>query len=305
MSEWQEIVQQRPRDVDEALPCLRRALDWFHARNDYRAVFLRAYYIISLEVHAAVHQLGDYKDRQIFFDPVWESALAGKFASLYFQSLTTNERPAESEKAWKLAHRMAVEKSSTVLQDLLLGINAHINYDLAYGVSLNLKETPDRADQTMLTRRKFDHDQINNLLVRCTPRIQEVLTRDYGGGILLLSRFFGRWDERLAELGLKYYRERVWWHALSYSCAAEGRETDLVHDKLNWESYKVAKFVTRRVFWKQAVWFFGRLLRKRRFGRIELEGIGGLAAVPERTMARLKESASRSDECAGSRSPSS
>lgn len=65
MSDWQDIVQQRPKDVDEVLPCMRRALDYFHARNDYRAVFLRAYYIITLEVHAAVHQLGDYKERII------------------------------------------------------------------------------------------------------------------------------------------------------------------------------------------------------------------------------------------------
>lgn len=288
MSEWQDIVQQRPKDLDEAIPCLRKALEYYHARNDYRAVFLRAYYIITLEVHAAVHQLGDYKDRQIFFDPAWESTLAGRFASLYFQSLTTHERPAESEKAWKLAHKMAEEKSSTVLQDLILGLNAHINYDLAHGVALNIKETGD-TDPMLLTRRKFDHDQINNLLVRCTPRIQQVLTRDYGGGMLFLSRFFGSWDERLTELGLKYYRERVWWDALSFLSAGAGRETDLVHDKLNWESFKVAKFMTKRAFWQQVVWCFGRLLRRRRFGRIELEGIGGMAAVPGKTSARLKE----------------
>lgn len=288
MNEWQEIVQQRPKDVDEAIPCMRKALDYFHARNDYRAVFLRAYYIITLEVHAAVHQLGDYERQQVFFDPAWVKLLTGKFAGLYFQSLTTDERPAESEKAWKLAHRMAVEKSSTVLQDLILGINAHINYDLAYGNALNLKEHGDHVDHRLLPRRKFDHDQINNLLVRCAPRIQQVLTRDYGGGILLLSRFFGNWDERLTGLGLKYYRERVWWSAVSFLCAGDDRETGLVHDRLNWESFKVAKFATRRAFWLQVVWFFGRLLRKRRFGRIELEGIGGMAAqkkLPE----RLKE----------------
>lgn len=287
MSDWQDIVQQRPKDIDEAVPALRRTLEHYHAHNDYRAVFLRAYYIITLEVHAAVHQLGDYREQQIFFDPDWESALAGKFASLYFQSLTTDERPAQSEKAWKLAHEMAVRKSSTVLQDLILGLNAHINYDLAYGLSLNLKETGWDAQE--LPRRKFDHDQINNILVRCTPRIQEVLTRDYGGGMRILSRFFGNWDERLTDLGLKYYRERVWWNAISFLHAGTGREKNLVHDKLNWESFKVAKFMTRRVVWQQVVWFFGRLLRKRRFGGIQLEGIGGMAAVRSKTAARLKE----------------
>lgn len=113
--------------------------------------------------------------------------------------------------------------------------------------------------------------------------------KDVGGGMLILSRFFGNWDERLTGLGLKYYRERVWWSALSFLCAQNERETALVHDKLNWESYKVAKFVTRRVFWQQVVWFFGRLLRRRRFGRIEIEGIGGIAAVAKKPPARLKE----------------
>lgn len=288
MSEWQEIVQQRPKDIDEAIPALRRALEYYHARNDYRAVFLRAYYIITLEVHAAIHQLGDYKT-QIFFDPDWIAKLAGKFSTLYFESLTTEERSAESEKAWKLAHRMAVEKSSTVLQDLILGLNAHINYDLAYGIALNLKEHGDHAEHLLLPRRKFDHDQVNNILVRCTPRIQEVLTRDYGGGMMVLSRLSGNWDERLTGLGLKYYRERVWWSAISFLCAGNAREKALVHEKLNWESYKVAKFMTRRVVWQQVVWFFGRLLRKRRFGRIQLEEIGGMSAVPYQTVAPLKE----------------
>jgi hypothetical protein len=27
MSEWQEIVQQRPPNIDEAIPCLRKALE--------------------------------------------------------------------------------------------------------------------------------------------------------------------------------------------------------------------------------------------------------------------------------------
>src|SRR5690349_24709123 len=107
MTEWQEIVQQRPKDIDEAVPALQKALDYYHAHDDYRAVFLRAYYIITLEVHAAIHQLGDYRT-QIFFDPAWNAKLAGKFSSLYFQSLTTEERPAETEKAWKLDRKSVV-----------------------------------------------------------------------------------------------------------------------------------------------------------------------------------------------------
>lgn len=271
--EWQEIVRQRPVDLDEAIPCMRKALDHYHARNDHRAVFLRAYYIISLEVHAAVHQLGEYRT-QIFFDPQWIKRLAGKFSTLYFESLSTADRGGE--RAWKIAHRLAETKRASVVQDLILGLNAHINYDLANGIFMNLEEHGDDKDHLMLPYRKFDHDQVNNILVRCMPKIQETLTRDYGGVLLLLSRVCGQWDEKLTEAGLRYYRERVWWNAVSYLAAKSGREIQLVDDKLDWESAQVAEAVTRRALPFRALSWVCRLLRKRRFGHIELEGLGGI-----------------------------
>lgn len=278
MSEWQDIVRQRPRDVDEAILCLRKTLDYFHARHDYRAIFLRSYYIVTLEIHAAVHQLGGYRE-PFFFDPAWVSRLAGRFSCLYFQSLAAAERGGPgAAKAWRLAYRMARERSSTVLLDLLLGLNAHVNHDLAYGIALNLKEHGDHAHHLLLPRRKFDHDQVHNLLVRCTPRIQEVLARDYGGGLLFLSRVFGRWDERLAWAGLRHCRERVWWVAISLLCAADEQEAGLVRKKLDRESFHLAKLLIRAGLWLRVVRFFARLLRKRRFGAIRLEEVGGLAA---------------------------
>jgi hypothetical protein len=269
MTDFQQIVSQRPRDIDEAIACMRKALDYYHEQDDYRAVFLRAYYIITLNVHAAVHQLGDYK-RQIFFDPNWISALAGKFSSLYFQSLTTFERDATSERAWKIAHQMAQEKTSTVVQDLILGLNAHINYDLAYGIYLNLKEHGDQRNHLLLPRRKFDHDQVNNILMRSMPQIVETLTRDYGGEILFLRRLTPKLDDFLTQTGLKYYRERVWWSAISYLTTTGEEEIKLVQDKLNHESTKVAKLVADKSWWGFPMRVVGCALRKTHFCKIDL-----------------------------------
>ena len=274
MTDFRTIASQRPKNLDEALVCLRKALDYYHERNDYRAIFLRAYYIVTVDVHAAVNQLGDYQE-QIFFDPRWIDVLVGKFSSLYFESLTTFERDPDAERAWKLAHKTAIGRTSTVAQDLILGLNAHINYDLAYGVYLNLKEHNDQSNQLLLPRRKFDHDQINYILVRCMPKISETLTRDYGGGIVLISRIMRNLDEMLTESGLKYYRERVWWNAISYLATGDKREIDLVHDRLNWESAKVANALSDDTIWNRTIRTVGTALRKKRFGKIELEGTGG------------------------------
>jgi hypothetical protein len=124
---------------------------------------------------------------------------------------------------------------------MLLGINAHINYDLAYGIYLNLKEHEDGRDHLLLPRRKFDHDQVNNILVNTIPQVESVLTRDYGGELRLMGALVGDLDEVLGELGIKYYRERVWWSAISFLSAQSPEELQLVHDRLDWESAQLAE----------------------------------------------------------------
>lgn len=278
MADFEEIASQRPQDVDEALSCMRTALDYFHERDDYRAVFLRAYYIITSEVSAALHQVGDYAGNQLFFDSDWVKRLSGHFASLYFRSLSTFERDAGSERAWKIAHETAAARTGTVVQDLLLGLNAHINYDLAHAIYLNMKEHEDGADHLLLPRRKFDHDQVNNLLVRSIPEVAEVLTRDYGGGILFLTRVMLNLDDILSSAGLRYFRERVWWTAVSYLAATDDEEIDLVHGRLNWESASVAKGIVDESLWTLPLRAVGWAARKRHFSDVDLDA-GGDARV--------------------------
>jgi hypothetical protein len=271
MTTFEEIAAMRPRNIDEAIPMMRKALDWYHERGDYRAVFLRSYYIITLNVHAAVYPADPR--RQVFFDPTWIASLAGKFSSLYFQSLSTFERDPGAERAWKTAHRLAESRESTVVQDLLLGLNAHINYDLAYGIYLNLKEHGDDQKHLLLPRRKFDHDQVNDILMASIPQITETLARDYGGAIRFLDVALDKLDDFLAGTGLRYYRERVWWNAVSYLTASDPEEIALVHDKLNRESAGIADLVAGRRFWSLPIRVVGRALRRRRFGKIDLEGV--------------------------------
>jgi hypothetical protein len=264
-----EIVALRPKTIEEAIDDMRIALDYFHRANDYRAVFLRAYYLITLAVFDAIRERGAYT-RRIFFDAEWVRRLAGKFSLLYFQSLTTEER--EGERAWKIAHLRAARRDTSVLQDLLFGLNAHINYDLAYGIYLNFVEFEDARDHLLLPRRKFDHDQVNNILIDSIPVIQRVLTRDYGGWMRGLGAVLGPLDELLSGIGLKYYRERVWWNAVTYLSAEGPPEIQLVHDRLDWESAQVASLVAlerTRIF--RPVEKVASLLRRKRFAPIALE----------------------------------
>jgi hypothetical protein len=269
MATLAQIAAYRPLDIDESLDAMRDALELFHRENDERAIFLRAYYLITIAVHQAVNQHPPYQTR-MFFDARWIRRLAGKFASLYFQSLTTSERPGE--RAWKIAHRHAAANSSSVLQDLLLGLNAHINYDLAYGIYLNMQEFDDGREHLILPRRKFDHDQVNNILVDTLPTVEHVLTRDYGGELRLVGELAGSLDEVLGGMGLKYYRERVWWSAVSYLSTKTESERALVRARLDWESAQLAEVLAGESSWVRRMFtLLLNQLSKGHFGAIELE----------------------------------
>ena len=279
-----ELAKQEPVDIDEALDCMRATLTRFHADGDKRAIFLRLYYIMTLEVHAAVHGLGDYQGRQVFLDAAWIRSLSGKFASLYFKALDTHGREPDEhvERAWKAAHAAARSSRSTVVQNALLGINAHINYDLPRAIAANL-DPSELDDYPRLQLRKFDHDQVNNLLVRTLRPIQDVLARDYAPAIAVVDTLLGNLDERMSEIGLKYYRERVWWDALTYASACKDGAEGIVRDKLNWESHKVAELLrTKRELWipERVLGLPYAIFGTRGWSRITLEPVGGVT-VPE------------------------
>ena len=151
LSTFDELAAQRPRDLDEAILCMQRALGYFHEKRDKRAVFLRLYYRMTLEVYRAVHGLDPYAGKRIFLDPAWIVRLSGIFSSLYFESLTTAKRAPDVARAWEIAHDTAESGRGTVTQDALLGIVAHIMYDLPRAIAKNLAEHGDLAD-VLVTR---------------------------------------------------------------------------------------------------------------------------------------------------------
>jgi hypothetical protein len=242
-----KVAAQRPRDIDEAIEAMRQTLEYYHARHDNRAIFLRLYYIMTLEVHAAINACGDYAGRQIFIDPEWVRRLSGRFSTKYFESLN----PQTRSRAWALADEVAQLRRSAAVENALLGINAHINYDLPRAIGENLAPE-ELGDYRKLQLRKFDHDQVNNLLIRVLPQIQTTLATDYEPGIVVADALMGNLDELAGGEVLKVYRERVWWNALAFAAAKVDGKDGLVRDKLDWESAHLAKdLVKAKWLWSE------------------------------------------------------
>jgi hypothetical protein len=104
---------------------------------------------------------------------------------------------------WRIAFGTATGGDALVLQDAFLGINAHINYDLA----LTLRDVgidPDRA------AKRADHRAVNEVLARLIDAQQRALAEVYADGVADVDDALGRLDEQLSLLGLREGREQAW-----------------------------------------------------------------------------------------------
>jgi hypothetical protein len=141
--------------VRAALIDLRAVLDRLQAADDHRRHFLATYVRTTEAVGAQIHRAG-------FEDPVWVDRWDGAFAQLYLDALAAFERdPACAARPWRAA--LGADPSTPPLQLVLLGMNAHINYDLPQAL-LAVIDDAQFHDAVLLTRRRRDHERIDDVL---------------------------------------------------------------------------------------------------------------------------------------------
>lgn len=122
--------------------------------REARRAFLETYRRTTLAIAAAIHQ-GQFED------PGWVEAWDVAFAGLYLDALDADLCGGPVPRPWRLA--FAAPASLPPLRHVLLGINAHINYDLPQAL---LAVIPDKdfADDTILDSRRRDHERIDAVL---------------------------------------------------------------------------------------------------------------------------------------------
>jgi len=187
-------------DVDERLS---RTESYLRERGDRRAVFLTVYSRMTGAVRTAI-------DDGAFLDSEWAASYLVAFANRYRRALVAFERRAFESlpRPWLIAFAAAARGETLVAQDALLGINAHITYDLTYTLG-DVGIDPDRD------AKREDHDRINAILARLVQTVQDALVETYAAiGIAGIDTLLDPFDDRLALLGLKGSREFAWRNAV-------------------------------------------------------------------------------------------
>ena len=198
-----ELVADPFESVDDAHRRLCALERLFHDRGDRRGAFLVIYSRVTAEVGREV-------EHGSFIDPDWVESYLVTFADLYRQALVSFETGDVASLAdpWQVAFDAAARGDSLVVQDAVLGINAHVNYDLALALS-QVGVDPDRAEKYA------DHCAVNTILRRLVDDVQARLADRYAPGLADVDEALGRVDEALSFVALAEGRDTAWWAAVS------------------------------------------------------------------------------------------
>ncbi len=144
--------------IDEVVDRLQRLLDGLAGEPPERTAGRREFLATYLRTTRAV---GDAVRAGRFEDEAWVEEWDVVFADLYVDALTAHEEGRPTPRPWRLAFGAGPDVHP--LGHVLLGVNAHINYDLPQSL-LRVVPPEHFDDPEVMARRHRDHEAIDGVL---------------------------------------------------------------------------------------------------------------------------------------------
>ena len=192
------FVKERYTDPEDTTERLRALLAALEERDDRRAVFLSIY----SQMTAAV---ADRVDRGDFADPEWVGDYLVAFANHYRRAVRDYEAGSLDDvpDPWQLAFDAGDRGDTLLVQDAALGVNAHINYDLAYALD-DVGTSPDTVAKYQ------DHSAIADVIRAVVDDAQQSLVERDAAAVETLDDSLGRFDEWVTVLTIDECRDSAW-----------------------------------------------------------------------------------------------
>jgi hypothetical protein len=128
---------------------------------------------------------------------------------------------------WRLAHDTC-RADADVMQLMLLGVNAHINYDLVLTlVDLLDHEWPGLTDD-LREQRYADYCHVNAIIGRTIDAVQDGLIEREEPAMALVDLLLGPADEWMISRLLTHWREDVWDYATRVMALPPGEREGLI-----------------------------------------------------------------------------
>lgn len=181
----------------------------YEADRDNRAVFAYTYFNLTCDL---AEELANPDAG--FDDPEWVADLAVAFGNRYMLSMNAiddqwdvdSSKPPEDvvPRPWGDVYRAICRDRSTVLEDLVFAMAAHITYDLPHAL-VAVGTDPDRL---------HDYHLMNDVLAEDTDAIQDAVTARYNWSLSRLDRIAGNADEIFTDYWLRIGRSMAWYNSM-------------------------------------------------------------------------------------------
>jgi hypothetical protein len=199
--------------IDEVIQNLDRIIDWAAANKSRLGYFPALYRKVTLQVARGIGH-GQFED------PSRMERLAVSFANRYLVAFERHQQGQSVSACWRLSFEAATAWWPIVLQHLLLGINAHINLDLAVAAA-------ETSAGPALPALKHDFNRINSILAALVDDVKTELTAVWPL-LGLLDRLSSRSDDVLINFSMKKARDCAWQAAERLAAANLADHDDLV-----------------------------------------------------------------------------
>jgi hypothetical protein len=241
------------RTIEEVITGLDRIIERSVEENNCIGIFAYVYRRTTEGI-----LLGIEKNR--FENPERMEAFDVIFANLYLQAYQAFQEDRDPGLSW-LACFKSANKSLSILQHVMMGMNAHISFDLG------LAAAEVTADKQIIDLEE-DFNRVNEILKELIDEMQDSIGH-VSWLFYLLDRLWGNVDEKLIDMGIREFREHAWQLAVLLSEAETEEERMALIRKYDKKTADLNKAIQQpgNPFIRM-IWWLIRLFEEKNVGKI-------------------------------------
>lgn len=205
--------------IDALLARMDRIEADLTAANDPRRFFHNTYSRTTRAVRDEIRRGG-------FADDAWVERWDIVFAGLYLRAFDEYDTAARAAGPWQVAFDCVGDDALPPLRHVLLGMNAHINYDLPQALC-SVITSAEFDDGALIAKRGADHAHIDSVLAaRVAAEDAELKKLELPGQRTLLDKLLTPFNRLGTKRFLREARAKVWANARALDHARrEGHES--------------------------------------------------------------------------------
>ena len=196
------------RVIDGLIDRMEALLEPLQAADDSRQYFHATYLRTTIAARQEIRRGG-------FLDAEWVERWDVAFAGFYLDALETATAGRPPARPWQVA--FGAPRDLPALRHVLLGMNAHINFDLPQAIVAVISDS-EFEDAVLLARRKADHETIDQVLASRVAAEENELVKVSGPGPVM-DRALRPLSRARTQRFLRESRRKVWANAGTLSRA--------------------------------------------------------------------------------------